>query len=197
MSAPRRCRCDDAPKDHVLAPPRSRRPPEDFVTDIEHWRSRSSTGNPALDRRPDFACKPGGGPEVHGGTIVLADSIDQLEGAFQDAAADAPAYMPFAYICITSVLDPTIALPGKQLMSMFTQWVPHDYSATPHAPSDMAEIYARCLPKRYRSVPGLFAGRGLKHKAQCSCTARARQHPSCANMLELAFGDAVLLQLGA
>jgi phytoene dehydrogenase-like protein len=109
--------------------------PADFVTDIERWKSRSGTVkvNLALDRLPDFACKPGGGPEVHGGTIVLADSLDQLEGAFQDAVAGSAARIPFADICIPSVFDPTLAPPGKHVMSMFTQWVPHGYAAAPHA----------------------------------------------------------------
>jgi phytoene dehydrogenase-like protein len=52
--------------------------PDDFVADIERWKSRSGTVkvNLALDRLPDFAAKPGFDPEVHGGTIVLADSLD-------------------------------------------------------------------------------------------------------------------------
>ena len=89
--------------------------------------------NLALDRLPEFACKPGFDPEVHGGTIVLAESLDELEGAFQDAVAGRPAARPFADICIPSVFDPTLAPPGKHVMSMFTQWVPHQFAAAPHA----------------------------------------------------------------
>ena len=51
--------------------------PEDFVTAIERWKTRSGTVkvNLALDRLPEFTSKPGFDPEVHGGTIVLAQSI--------------------------------------------------------------------------------------------------------------------------
>ena len=66
--------------------------PDDFVADIERWKSRSGAVkvNLALDRLPDFSGKPGFDPEVHGGTIVLADSLDEIEGAFQDAVAGRP-----------------------------------------------------------------------------------------------------------
>ena len=107
--------------------------PDDFVTAIERWKTRSGTVkvNLALDRLPEFASKPGFDPEVHGGTIVLAESVGEIEGAFQDAVAGNAARRPFADICIPSVFDRTLAPPGKHVMSMFTQWVPHEWAATP------------------------------------------------------------------
>jgi phytoene dehydrogenase-like protein len=129
--------------------------PEDFVASIERWRSRSGTVkvNLALDRLPEFACKPGFDPEVHGGTIVLAQSLDQIEGAFQDAVAGSPARVPFADICIPSVFDPTLAPPGKHVMSMFSQWVPHGFAAAPHR--DELDGYADRLIARLDEVaPG-------------------------------------------
>ncbi|KAB2886119.1 MAG: NAD(P)/FAD-dependent oxidoreductase, partial [Kofleriaceae bacterium] len=132
--------------------------PEDFVTAIERWKTRSGTVkvNLALDRLPEFTCKPGFDPEVHGGTIVLAESLDDLEGAFQDAVAGRPAARPFADICIPSVFDPTLAPPGKHVMSMFTQWVPHAYAAAPHAAE--LEAYADRLVARMEALaPGFTA----------------------------------------
>jgi phytoene dehydrogenase-like protein len=104
--------------------------PDDFVTRMEAWRSRSGTVkvNVAVDRLPEFSAKPGFDPEVHGGTIVLAESLDDIEGAFQDAVAGRPASLPFADICIPSVFDPTLAPEGKHVVSMFTQWVPHTFA---------------------------------------------------------------------
>jgi phytoene dehydrogenase-like protein len=132
--------------------------PADFVTAIERWRSRSGTVkiNLALDRLPDFRCKPGFDPEVHGGTIVLAESLDAVEGAFQDAVAGVPARVPFADICIPSVFDPTLAPPGKHVMSMFTQWVPHGYAAAPDAAA--LEAYAdRMIARMEALAPGFTA----------------------------------------
>lgn len=137
--------------------------PEDFVTAIERWRSRSGTVkiNLALDRLPDFACKPGFDPEVHGGTIVLAQALDQLEGAFQDAVAGAPARVPFADICIPSVFDPTLAPPGKHVMSMFTQWVPHGYAAAPHA-AELDAYADRLIARMEALAPGFTSS--ILHK---------------------------------
>jgi phytoene dehydrogenase-like protein len=108
--------------------------PESFVSAIERWRTRSGTVkiNLAVDRLPEFSCKPGFDPEVHGGTIVLAQSVDDIEGAFQDAVAGRPAAKPFADICIPSVFDRTLAPEGEHIVSMFTQWVPHGFSEAPH-----------------------------------------------------------------
>jgi phytoene dehydrogenase-like protein len=55
------------------------------VADIESWRSRSGTVkvNFAVDRLPRFASHPEFDPAVYGGTIVLAESLDDLEVAYQ------------------------------------------------------------------------------------------------------------------
>ena len=132
--------------------------PDDFVASVRRWRSRSGTVkvNLALDRLPDFTCKPGFDPEVHGGTIVLAESLDDLESGFQDAAAGTPARQPFADICIPSVFDPTLAPPGKHVMSMFTQWVPHGFADAPH--QGELDAYAdRVIARVEALAPGFTA----------------------------------------
>jgi phytoene dehydrogenase-like protein len=131
--------------------------PDDFAAAIERWKSRSGTVkvNLALDRLPEFRCKPGFDPEAHGGTIVLAESLDDIERAFQDAVSGAPARQPFADICIPSVFDPTLAPPGKHVMSMFTQWVPHTFSAAPH--TDELDAYADRLVARLEDLAPGFA----------------------------------------
>jgi phytoene dehydrogenase-like protein len=129
--------------------------PADFVAAIERWKSRSGTVkvNVALDRLPEFRAAPGCDPEVHGGTIVLANSLDDIEGAFQDAVAGRPARLPFADACIPSVFDPTLAPPGKHVMSMFTQWVPHQYAAAPHTAE--LDAYADRVIARFEELaPG-------------------------------------------
>jgi phytoene dehydrogenase-like protein len=129
--------------------------PEDFALAIERWKTRSGTVkvNLAVDRLPEFACKPGYDPEVHGGTIVLAESMDDLEGAFQDASAGRAAEKPFADICIPSVFDPTLAPPGKHVISMFTQWVPHGWAGAPDRAA--LEAYANRVVARVEDVaPG-------------------------------------------
>jgi phytoene dehydrogenase-like protein len=129
--------------------------PVDFVEAIERWKTRSGTVkvNLALDRLPEFTARPGFDPEVHGGTIVLADSLDDIEGAFQDAVGGRPARLPFADICIPSVFDRTLAPPGKHVMSMFTQWVPHEFAAEPHA-AELDAYADRVIARVEKVAPG-------------------------------------------
>ena len=129
--------------------------PPEFVTAIARWKSRSGTVkvNLALDRLPEFRAKPGFDPEFHGGTIVLANSLVDLEGAFQDAVAGRAARLPFADMCIPSVFDPTLAPPGKHVMSMFTQWVPHAFADAPQ-PTELAAYADRLIARVEELAPG-------------------------------------------
>jgi phytoene dehydrogenase-like protein len=129
--------------------------PEDFVADIEAWQTRSGTVkvNLAVDRLPVFADHPEFDPQIYGGTIVLAESLDDVETAYQEAVAGRPATLPFADICIPSVFDPTLAPEGKHVVSMFSQWVPHTYADRPD-PVEL-EAYADRLIARMEAVaPG-------------------------------------------
>ena len=115
--------------------------PADFVEDIRGWQTRSGTVkiNLALRRLPVFTSHPEPDPQVHGGTIVLAESLDDVETAFQDAVSGRPSARPFADICIPSVFDDSLAPPGHHVMSMFTQWVPHRYADHPQ-PDELSGV---------------------------------------------------------
>ena len=132
--------------------------PPDFVADIKAWHTRSGTVkiNLALDRLPEFPSRPGFDPQVHGGTIVLAESLDDLETAFQEAASGRPSALPFADICIPSVFDDSLAPAGRQLMSMFTQWVPCGYADRPDEAALAA--YANRVIARMEAVAPGFTG---------------------------------------
>jgi phytoene dehydrogenase-like protein len=131
--------------------------PADFVADIRGWHSRSGTVkiNLAVDRLPAFASHPEFDPQVHGGTIVLAESLDDLESAFQDAAAGSPSRLPFADICIPSVFDDSLAPPGQHIVSMFTQWVPHTYADKTN--DELLAAYADRVVARMEAVAPGFA----------------------------------------
>jgi len=132
--------------------------PAGFVADIENWQTRSGTVkiNLALDRLPVFAAHPEPDPDVYGGTIVLSESLDDVENAFQEAVAGRPSALPFADICIPSVLDDTLAPAGKHVMSLFTQWVPHTYADRPDEAA--IEAYADRVVARVEAVAPGFTG---------------------------------------
>ena len=132
--------------------------PPDFLDDIRAWQSRSGTVkiNLALDRLPVFTSHPGFDPQVHGGTIVLAESLDDLENAFQEAVARQPSSLPFADICIPSVFDGSLAPEGHHVMSLFTQWVPYGYADNPE-PVALAAYADRVIARLEAVAPG-FTG---------------------------------------
>jgi phytoene dehydrogenase-like protein len=129
--------------------------PEGFRSDITSWKSRSGTVkiNLALDRLPVFSSHPSQDPAVHGGTIVLAESLDDLESAFQEAVAGRPATLPFADICIPSYFDDSLAPAGHHVMSLFTEWVPHTFSAAAHD-AELADYADRVIARVEEVAPG-------------------------------------------
>ncbi|MEN3309485.1 MAG: hypothetical protein V7603_5687 [Micromonosporaceae bacterium] len=137
--------------------------PPEFVADIRRWKTRSGTVkiNLAVDRLPDFASRPGFDPQVHGGTIVLSESLDEVEAAFQDAVGGRAARLPFADVCIPSVFDDSLAPPGQHIVSMFTQWVPHAWHAQPHG--DELAAYADRMVARMEAVAPGFTD-SIRHR---------------------------------
>jgi phytoene dehydrogenase-like protein len=90
------------------------------------YSSASLKINVALSELPDFKALPGtrGGPQ-HRGTIHLCPDQDYIERAYDDAKYGRPSERPVLECTIPSVLDDTVAPPGKHLMSMFVQYAPY------------------------------------------------------------------------
>jgi len=131
--------------------------PGDFVGDIERWNSRSGVVkiNLALADLPDFAADPGPGEHL-GGAIELAHSIDYIEEAFQDARRGVAARRPFSDGVIPTVFDRTLCPEGYHMMSLFTQWVPHEWSGEPRR--DELEAYADRVIDGYAELAPNFKG---------------------------------------
>jgi phytoene dehydrogenase-like protein len=129
--------------------------PPGFVEDIRGWQTRSGTVkiNLALGRLPVFASHPEFDPQVHGGTVVLAESLDDIETAFQDAVRGRPSSLPFADICIPSVFDDSLAPAGRHVMSLFTQWVPYQYADAPQE-EELAAYADRVIARVEAVAPG-------------------------------------------
>jgi phytoene dehydrogenase-like protein len=86
----------------------------------------------------------------------VLDDLDYLERAFQDARFGRAAELPFSDTAIPSVFDETLAPEGTHVMSMFTQWVPHEWAEAPH--TEELERYADRLIDRFNSVAPNFKG---------------------------------------
>jgi phytoene dehydrogenase-like protein len=117
--------------------------PSDFARDIETWKTRSGVVkiNLALGELPNFTADPGSNlQEHHTGSVEMAPSVEYMEQAFQDARTGRAAVRPFSDGVIPSTFDKTLCPEGTHIMSMFTQWVPADWSEEPH--QDELEAYA-------------------------------------------------------
>ena len=131
--------------------------PADFVTDIEHWKTRSGVVkiNLALGELPDFTANPGTHlQEHHTGSVEMAPSMEYTERAFIDAREGRPAARPFSDGVIPTAFDKTLAPKGYHIMSLFTQWVPSTWNEEPHR--EELERYADRVIDTYNEVAPNF-----------------------------------------
>ncbi len=131
--------------------------PGDFATDIERWKTRSGVVkiNLALAELPDFTANPGTHlQEHHTGSVEMAPSMDYIERAFIDAREGRAAQRPFSDGVIPTTFDKTLCPEGYHIMSLFTQWVPHEWSQQPHR--DELEKYADRMIDVYTEVAPNF-----------------------------------------
>ena len=100
--------------------------PPDFVDDVQRYKFRGSSGkvNLALDALPDFTCLPGEGSHLRG-AISISPSIDYMERAYDAAKYGRFSRRPYIDIVIPSLTDPSVAPPGKHVMSCFVQYAPY------------------------------------------------------------------------
>jgi phytoene dehydrogenase-like protein len=100
--------------------------PADFVEDIKRYKFRGSSGkvNLALDALPDFTALPGPGAHLRG-AISISPSVDYMERAYDDAKYGRYSRRPYVDIVIPTLTDPSVAPPGKHVMSCFVQYAPY------------------------------------------------------------------------
>lgn len=78
----------------------------------------------ALDALPDFTCLPGGDQHLRG-VISISPGIEYLERAYDDAKYGNVSQRPYLEAVIPTVTDPSLAPPGKHLMSVLVQYAPY------------------------------------------------------------------------
>ena len=100
--------------------------PGRFVEDVRRYKFRGSSGkvNLALDALPDFTCLPGPGAHLRG-AISISPSVDYMERAYDEAKYGRFSRRPYIDMVIPSLTDPSVAPPGKHVMSCFVQYAPY------------------------------------------------------------------------
>jgi phytoene dehydrogenase-like protein len=107
--------------------------PPEFVQQVERYRTHGASFkiNVALGELPSYSALPGSklGPQ-HRGTTHICPGLDALERAYDDAKYGAPSREPLLEITIPTAYDPSLAPPGKHVMSIFAQYAPYDLRGT-------------------------------------------------------------------
>ena len=100
--------------------------PDDFREEVKRYKFRGSSGkvNLALDALPNFTCMPGEGKHLRG-AISISPSVDYMERAYDDAKYGRYSRRPYIDMVIPSLTDPSVAPPGKHVMSCFVQYAPY------------------------------------------------------------------------
>jgi phytoene dehydrogenase-like protein len=100
--------------------------PPEFAEGIRRFKFRGASAkvNLALAELPDFTCLPGRGPHLRG-AISISPSVDYLERAYDQAKYGDFSSRPYMDIIIPSMIDPSMAPPGKHVMSIFAQYAPY------------------------------------------------------------------------
>lgn len=83
--------------------------------------------NLALEELPRYTAAPAEVPPevVSSATVDIAPSVAYLERAWDDCKYGIPSRDPFIEIYSQSPTDPTMAPPGKHILSCFCQFVPY------------------------------------------------------------------------
>jgi phytoene dehydrogenase-like protein len=104
--------------------------PGEFLDEVKRYKFRGSSGkvNIALDGLPDFKCLPGPGAHLRG-AISISPSVEYMERAYDDAKYGNFSRRPYIDMVIPSLTDPSVAPPGKHVMSCFVQYAPYKLRA--------------------------------------------------------------------
>ncbi len=100
--------------------------PADFLEGVRRYKFRGSSGkvNLALDALPNFKCLPGPGAHLRG-AISISPSMEYMERAYDDAKYGQYSRKPYIDMVIPSLTDPSVAPPGRHVLSCFVQYAPY------------------------------------------------------------------------
>jgi phytoene dehydrogenase-like protein len=97
-----------------------------FLEEVRRYKYRGSSAkvNLALDGLPELSCKPGVGEWLRG-AISFSPSVEYMERAYDDAKYGRFSMRPYVDCIIPTLVDPSMAPPGKHVMSCFVQYAPY------------------------------------------------------------------------
>jgi phytoene dehydrogenase-like protein len=120
-----------------------------FEEEIRRFKFRGSSGkvNMAVDRLPDFTCLPGPGEHLRG-AVSFSQSIDGMEQAYDDAKYGHFSKKPYIDMIIPTLVDPSMAPPGKHIISCFVQYAPYKLAPELGTWDDQREAFGDAVVDR-------------------------------------------------
>jgi phytoene dehydrogenase-like protein len=134
-----------------------------FRDEVMRYKYRGSSGkvNLALNGLPELACKPGVGPWLRG-AISFSPSLDYMERAYDDAKYGRPSARPYIDCIMPTLVDPTMAPPGKHVMSCFVQYAPYHLEHGEQWDDEKREAFGQnvidTLEERFPNIRSLIDG---------------------------------------
>ncbi len=124
-----------------------------FEEEVRRFKFRGSSGkvNLAVDRLPDFTCLPGEGEHLRG-AISYSASVDDMERAYDDAKYGHWSERPYIDMIIPTLVDPTMAPPGKHVISCFVQYAPYHLDPSLGTWDDNREAFGDAVIDRIAEV---------------------------------------------
>jgi len=100
--------------------------PGEFLEEVRRYKFRGSSGkvNLALDALPDFLSLTGTGAHLRG-AISISPGVEYMEKAYDEAKYGMFSRRPYIDMVIPSLTDPSVAPPGKHVLSCFVQYAPY------------------------------------------------------------------------
>lgn len=141
--------------------------PPSFLVKMQHYRSQGTVAklNLALDALPAFtALRNSSDANISlSGRIHIGPEIDYLERAFDDSKYGEFSRAPYLDVMIPTISDPSLAPPGKHVMSVCMQFAPYrlkkgDWTEQRGA---LADTIIRTLAAYAPDLPGKILARQI------------------------------------
>ena len=125
----------------------------EFEEEVRRFKFRGSSGkvNLAVDRLPDFTCLPGEGDHLRG-AISFSAGVDDMERAYDDAKYGHWSRRPYIDMIIPTLVDPSMAPPGKHVISCFVQYAPYKLDPSLGSWDDNREAFGDAVIDRIAEV---------------------------------------------
>jgi phytoene dehydrogenase-like protein len=131
----------------------------DFVTKLQHYRMPGTVAkvNLALSALPSFTGINGDGSALRG-RIHIGPEIDYLERAFDESKYGNFSRQPYLEATIPSLTDPSLAPPGKHVMSIYMQYAPYKLKNSDWETQrvSLGDTVVKTLSQYAPNLPGLI-----------------------------------------